>query len=222
MIATLTQPRPKSRVDISAGLVCGDAAMLRRLKAVLRESGIVPVETASAVESLQATGLDVLILGGLHGEELDAVAIARGLCPDVPLVLVAAGTWRRELRGAHGVVLEANLNAALAPTLRAVAAGQVVYPVAAWEREARPVLSTREKQILGMVVMGFSNGAIASKLHLAESTVKNHLSASFVKLGVRGRNEATALILDGDSGLGTGILMISDDDGKERQVWSKL
>jgi DNA-binding NarL/FixJ family response regulator len=76
---------------------------------------------------------------------------------------------------------------------------------------ARPKLSTREKQILGMVVLGFSNGEIASKLSLAESTVKSHLSSSFSKLGVRSRNEATAMILDPDGGLGTGILAISEE-----------
>ena len=66
----------------------------------------------------------------------------------------------------------------------------------------------REKQILGLVVMGMTNAQIASKLFLAESTVKSHLSSSFTKLGVASRNEAVGLILDPTRGQGLGILTI--------------
>ena len=65
-----------------------------------------------------------------------------------------------------------------------------------------------------MVVLGFTNGEIARQLHLAESTIKSHLSSSFTKLGVRSRNEAAELILDADGGLGTGILAISGAEGR--------
>ena len=57
-----------------------------------------------------------------------------------------------------------------------------------------------------MVVMGMSNKAIASKLFLAESTVKCHLSSAFSKLGVRSRNEAADLIVHSGSGLGLGLI----------------
>jgi DNA-binding NarL/FixJ family response regulator len=62
-----------------------------------------------------------------------------------------------------------------------------------------------------MVVLGLTNGEIAHKLRLSESTVKSHLSSSFTKLGVRSRGEAASLILDPAAGLGTGILVISED-----------
>ena len=71
-----------------------------------------------------------------------------------------------------------------------------------------PSLSVREKQVLGMVVMGFSNGEIASRLFVAESTVKSHLSSAFAKLGVRSRHEATDLIVNRAWGIGLGILSI--------------
>jgi DNA-binding NarL/FixJ family response regulator len=60
-----------------------------------------------------------------------------------------------------------------------------------------------------MVVLGFSNAEIAKKLVLSESTIKSHLSSAFHKLGVRSRTEAAEMILDSNSGIGTGILAIS-------------
>jgi hypothetical protein len=71
----------------------------------------------------------------------------------------------------------------------------------------------REKQILGMVVMGFTNADIAAELYLAESTVKSHLSSAYPKLGVRSRRQATALILDPTQGLGPGIFAIAVGTG---------
>jgi DNA-binding NarL/FixJ family response regulator len=115
--------------------------------------------------------------------------------------------------GANGFVLDSP-DAPLAVTLRAVCSGQLCVPQDLWGRVSRPALSGREKQILGMVVMGFSNAEIAKKLYVAESTVKSHLSSAFARLGVRSRSEATALILDHEHGLGAGILGISGNEGR--------
>jgi DNA-binding NarL/FixJ family response regulator len=136
----------------------------------------------------------------------------------VRVVVVGTFTNHRVVRelidqGAAGLVAAADLEEALAPTLEAVCAGQTVFPRELRSYLWRPLLSTREKQILGMVVLGFSNSEIASKLVIAETTVKSHLSSSFRKLGVRSRAEVTELILDSERGLGTGILAISEGNG---------
>jgi DNA-binding NarL/FixJ family response regulator len=128
-----------------------------------------------------------------------------------PVVVVCASIQRWELRaalvaGAAGIVVFDELSTSLGPCLQAVRAGQTCVPRGHWRQIEPPVLSTREKQILGLVVMGYMNGQIAEKLFLAESTVKSHLSSAFGKLGVRSRNEAVALILDPDRGFGMGIL----------------
>ena len=105
-----------------------------------------------------------------------------------------------------------DLATALLPTLRAVAAGQCVVPRTVRQIVDRPPLSPRERQILAMVVMDFSNAEIARKLFVSESNVKNHLSSAFQKLGVKSRSAAAELILDGESGLGPGILRISPEE----------
>ena len=75
----------------------------------------------------------------------------------------------------------------------------------------RPPLTPREKQVLALVVMGYTNREIAEQLVLAESTVKSHLFSAFRRLGVRSRSEAVALITDPSRGLGSGILTIARD-----------
>lgn len=135
---------------------------------------------------------------------------------DAPVVVVCAGMERWEVRaalaaGASGVVSEDEIDGALEPCLSAVAAGQVCVPRAHARQIEPPALSTREKQILGLVVMGYMNSQIAERLFLAESTVKSHLSSAFGKLGVRSRNEAVNLILDSERGLGMGILALGGE-----------
>ena len=133
------------------------------------------------------------------------------------VVVVCESSERWEIRavlaaGAAGVVLHGAIGSCLGPCVRAVQVGQLCVPRERWQEVHPPALSTREKQILGLVVMGCTNGQIAGRLVLAESTVKSHLSSAFAKLGVHSRNEAVDLIIDPDRGLGVGILGIGADD----------
>jgi DNA-binding NarL/FixJ family response regulator len=112
----------------------------------------------------------------------------------------------------EGAVMADQIALALLPTLQAVAAGQCVVPRSVRQVVDRPPLSPRERQILAMVVIDFSNAEIAEKLFVSESNVKNHLSSAFQKLGVKSRSAATELILDGESGLGPGILRILPEE----------
>lgn len=121
---------------------------------------------------------------------------------------------RMLMRHVDGVVLRAKFQTSLAPTAAAVADGQTVMPNAFRELLETPALSAREKQILAMVVLDMPNSEIASKLHVTESNVKNHLSSAFAKLGVRSRAAAAALIVDPDAGLGPGILRITPANPK--------
>lgn len=120
-------------------------------------------------------------------------------------------TVRRSVRaGAAAVVRLSAVEECLVLAVRGACAGQLSVPLDVAAGLEKPLLSSRERQILGMVVMGYTNKQIAQRLFLAESTVKSHLSAVFAKLGVRSRKEASALILDPDEGLGMGVLGISE------------
>jgi DNA-binding CsgD family transcriptional regulator len=121
------------------------------------------------------------------------------------------------MRHLDGIVLAAHVATTLVPTLYAVSAGQNVYPREFVGALSHPTLSTREKQVLGLVVLNASNAEIAQQLWVTESAVKNTLTSAFAKLGVRSRASAADLILDPDSGLGLGILRITPEtDGSER------
>jgi len=140
-----------------------------------------------------------------------------------PIVLACAEIERWEVRaalaaGAAGIVLHEDLDSALGPCLQAVLVGQTCVPRGHWRQIEPPALSAREKQILGLVVMGYMNSQIAEQLYLAESTVKSHLSSAFGKLGVRSRNEAVNLILDPERGYGMGILALGGEPLDSRAI----
>jgi hypothetical protein len=60
--------------------------------------------------------------------------------------------------------------------------------------------------ILELIALGHTNNQIASRLFLAESTVKTHVSACFRKLGVTSRAEAAAVVLDPQSAIELGVV----------------
>jgi DNA-binding NarL/FixJ family response regulator len=60
---------------------------------------------------------------------------------------------------------------------------------------ARLGLSQRESEVLGLIVAGLSNRAIAGKLVIGDETVKSHTRAIYRKLGVNDRAGAVAAAL---------------------------
>jgi len=130
------------------------------------------------------------------------------------VALAAPGTNRDDARaviaqGADAVLLAEDVPELVASAVRAALDGLLVLSAPLGAAVERPPLTPREKQILALVVMGYSNREIADQLVLAESTIKSHLFSAFRRLGVRSRSEAVALITDPARGLGSGILTIA-------------
>ncbi|MBC7075367.1 MAG: response regulator transcription factor [Syntrophomonadaceae bacterium] len=56
-------------------------------------------------------------------------------------------------------------------------------------------LTRREKDVLSLLVKGYSNKEIADAVFISEKTVKNHLTSIFRKLGVKDRTQAAVYAL---------------------------
>jgi DNA-binding NarL/FixJ family response regulator len=201
----------------SAAVAAGDEDLRGRMAAALAVEGIIAVEAADlrALTSLPPDGVpwEALVLACEMGAAPARVReLRRALGDAVALVVVAperpsAAQVRRAMRARlDGVVLEADIERALGPTVRAALTGHVVVPRPAGPQPFGGELSHREKEVLAMVVLGFANGQIAGRLFLAESTVKSHLTSAFTKLGVRSRSEAAALILDPHEPVGRAVM----------------
>jgi DNA-binding NarL/FixJ family response regulator len=203
-----------------------DEMVRRRAVAALANEGYEVSDQTPEPAELRAddgtrrTDAVVLICRSSAEERAAAIRAARSRLPEAHVVIVATadsnGMHKAFEAGADGFVFESDLEAALGATVRAVCAGQVVVPPVMRSSVVRPALTHREKQTLGLAVLGLTNGEIAQRLFLAESTVKCHMTSIFSKLGVRSRSEAAAHVLDPNYGLGLGILRLSSGEPTEK------
>ncbi|GAA4742640.1 response regulator [Actinomycetospora chibensis] len=158
-----------------------------------------------------------VVLMDLRMPVLDGVAATRRLRAEQPEVRVIALTTFDDdedvfaaLRaGAVGYLLKDVSSARLVEAvLTAAAGGSVLEPSVAAKvvarvarlpadepatRRAQPLvvpLSEREVDVLRLLADGRSNREIAGRLHLAEGTVKNHVTNVLGKLGARDRTQA--------------------------------
>lgn len=101
--------------------------------------------------------------------------------------------------GALGYVLKDIGRAELTEAIRLVYAKQRCIPrevaLRLAERLPRQPLTTREKEIVHLLVKGLMNREIAQILGVSVSTIKNQLNALFVKLEVTDRTEAATTAL---------------------------
>jgi DNA-binding NarL/FixJ family response regulator len=111
--------------------------------------------------------------------------------------------------GASGFLLKDASARELAEAVRVVAAGDALLSpsvtrrlIAEFARMGAPRgpsrktlqdLTERETEVLALVARGLSNAEIASRLVVAEQTVKTHVSRVLMKLGLRDRTQAVVL-----------------------------
>ncbi|TPQ17587.1 response regulator [Streptomyces sporangiiformans] len=119
--------------------------------------------------------------------------------------------------GASGFLIKDALPEELLSGIRAVATGDAVVAPSLTRRlldayvqhlpsaapEGSPsldprlaVLTQREREILTVIGQGWTNTEIATRLHLAESTVKTHVTRILAKTGARDRVQAVILAYD--------------------------
>lgn len=166
---------------------------------------------AEAVEKCLSLTPDVILMD-LVMPEVDGAEATRRIkeaCPDVQVIALTsykedelvegalkAGALSYLLKNVSADELAGAIRAAHAgrPTL-APEAAQVLIKAATEPRTAEEGLTSRELEILRLMVAGESNPGIAVKLFVSRSTVKFHVSNILMKLGAATRTEAVAIAL---------------------------
>jgi two-component system response regulator DesR len=153
---------------------------------------VVPAATASMPD---VALLDVQMPGG---DGLDAAAALKKALPACRVVILTTfgrpGYLARAMRaGASGFVVKDAPPEQLVDAVRRVHAGlRVVDPTLAAESlsSGTSPLTEREHDVLLAARDGATVADVASRLHLSEGTVRNHLSAAIGKTAARTRAEA--------------------------------
>ena len=143
-----------------------------------------------------------LRLPGMSGTA--TVQAIRGEYPDARIVMISTYVCDEEIygalqAGAMAYLVKSVQREELMRAVRKAAAGQRHIPaeVAARlaDRVTRSQLSTRELDVLRLLVGGRRNREIATALDISEGTVKLHVSSILSKLGAADRTEAVTRAL---------------------------
>jgi DNA-binding NarL/FixJ family response regulator len=195
-------------------------ALARVLKSLAPEAIILEAaEPRFAFETIEREcDLDLVLLDlalpGMHG--MTALQLLREKYPAVSVVVVSATADRESMtraleNGAMGFIPKSSSNEVLTSALRLVLAGGVYVPPEIVGRgiAAKPVempatdayrtpaeigLTERQAHILARMMKGESNKLICRELNLAESTVKNQITAILKALHVTSRTQAVLAV----------------------------
>jgi two-component system NarL family response regulator len=144
---------------------------------------------------------------------LDAVQAIRAEYPNARIVILSIYSRDEDIHRAFVLGVQAYLKKdvqhdELILAIRAVHAGQTYLPAPIAASLAaqlpRPHLSSRELEVLRLVVNGLSNKQIAYALNIKEHTTKNHVKSILGKLGADDRTQAATAALQ------RGIIQLQD------------
>ncbi|MGW1975363.1 response regulator [Streptomyces sp. NPDC001889] len=219
-MTTSAGPGPDTAVRV---LLADDEAMIRAgVRAILgAEPGIEVVAEAGdgheAVDLALRHRPDVALLD-IRMPRLDGLRAAeelRRVAPGTAVVMLTTFSEDEYIAraldsGVSGFLLKSGDPRDLISGVRAVAGGaaflspEVAHRViaqlgggrlsrAADARSRLEPLTAREGEVVALVGAGLSNGEIAGRLHVVESTVKAHVSAVLARLGLRNRVQLAIL-----------------------------
>jgi two-component system NarL family response regulator len=206
-----------SRPGAARVLIVDDHELARAgLRSMLaRASGLVVVgeasNTADALELCTQFQPDLVLMDiRMPGQDgVDAIASIRAVCPATKIVMVTihddpSSVARAIAAGASGYVLKDATRKELLDAVRRVLRGenvldpQLTYQlvqeiVAKPESPAVPLiepLTSRERDVLRLIVDGWTNPEIASALGIGKGTVKSHVQRIIAKLDAIDRTQA--------------------------------
>ena len=149
-----------------------------------------------------------IILMDVQMPHLNGVEATAAICSSWPQArIIILTTFDRDdyvfqgvRAGAVGYLLKDSPSHTLITTIRRVHAGEIFIQPEIASRALRTslhspadfieALTDREREVLVMLAHGIPNKEIADKLHLAEGTVKNHVSNILAKLQAQNRTHA--------------------------------
>lgn len=135
---------------------------------------------------------------------VDAIVAIRADAPQARFIVLTTfdgdeDIYRALQAGAKGYLLKGMKADELTDAIRTVHAGKTRIPSVVAERLAERVsgaeLTTREHEVLRLIVRGLSNREIGNQLHISEATVKTHINNLLSKLGVSDRTQAATTAL---------------------------
>ncbi len=131
---------------------------------------------------------------------IEAAAVIKKEFPQARMVALSTYGGDEDIRralnaGVQSYLTKDVLHDELLKAIRAVHQGEIYLPAgiaaALAAQMPGPDLSSRERQVLELIVKGLANKQIAYTLNIAEHTVKNHVKNILDKLGVDDRTQAT-------------------------------
>ncbi|MGB8170340.1 MAG: response regulator transcription factor [Chthoniobacteraceae bacterium] len=154
-----------------------------------------------AIALFSKTTPDVVLmdLRMADGGGIESTAALRAKVPDARVIIYTTfdgdeDVYRAVQAGARGYLLKSAPRTELLAAIRTVAAGERYLPPELAKRLAErvsgPDVSEREIEVLRLISAGKSNKEIGATLHIAEDTVKRHVSNILTKLGVSDRAQA--------------------------------
>ncbi len=196
-------------------LIADDHPMVRAgLRATIAEAdGIELVGEAS--NGAEAASLSLSLVPDVmlfdmrmpDGGGLGAIEQVVAQRPDARIIVLTSFETEDEVKkaidaGASGYILKNSGGVDISAAIRAVYEGGMpldprvaskLLSRSAGRRGQTLPISTRQREILGLISRGSSNAQIAGHLHLAEATVKAHLTNIFRILGVSDRTQAVVI-----------------------------
>ncbi len=181
-------------------------------------------EAATGAEAiaLAASLQPEVILMDLHMPDGGGIAATRHILHASPHIRILVVTmyegdhsvFTAMRAGARGYLLKGARPDEIIRAIQAVGSGEAIFSPTIATRlieffatlqpvalpQALPELTDREREILGLIAVGQSNGAIARQLALSTKTVSNYVSNIFSKLQVADR--AQAMLRARHAGLG--------------------
>jgi NarL family two-component system response regulator LiaR len=159
-------------------------------------------------ESLPDVILMDMVMPGMDGLETTRVVLDQ--YPEVKIIILTSFPEKNLVHraldsGSKGYLLKNVPMDTLANAIRSVDAGQLIFSPEATQalvedkshlKRVGDDLSSREREVLTMVVQGLSNDEIADQLVISPFTVKNHVSKCISKLGAANRTQAATIAVE--------------------------